>query len=133
MAGVPFEVIQRLATPATSRAARDLIASRERFAKAKADLEILLARRDNGLSPEEFHELRAAVRANRAPNSTSGNRPEVGSYSRAAKEFAATAARVDEPVVAQIIKMPSMNPKSPMRLVRKAGCFLRSPFVLRFC
>jgi hypothetical protein len=96
MAGVPFEVIQRLATPAASRAARDLIASRERFAKAKADLESLLARRDNGLSPEEFHELRAAVRADRAPNLTSGNQPEVVSYSRAAKEFAAMAARMDE-------------------------------------
>jgi hypothetical protein len=96
LAGVPFEVIQRLATPAASRAARDLIASRERFASARADAESLLARRDNGLSPEEFRELRAAVRANRAPNSTNGNQPEVVSYSRAAKELAAVAARMDE-------------------------------------
>jgi len=108
MAGVPFEVIQRLATPVASRAARDLIASRERFAKAKAALESLLARRDNGLSPEEFHDLRASVRANHAPSSNSGNQPEIVSYSRAAKEFAAMAARMDELLIRELNEARSL-------------------------
>lgn len=95
MAGVPFEVIQRLATAETSRIARDLISARARFARAKIDIETLLARRDNDLPPEEFHELRAAMRANRAPNFATSRQPEISTYRQAAAEFASIDARFD--------------------------------------
>jgi hypothetical protein len=87
MAGVPFDEISKIATVRISDAARNLIDARERFVRAQADAQALLGRRDNGLSAEEFHALRSAVRANRVPNFKS-HRDEVVAYAKAAGALA---------------------------------------------
>lgn len=102
MAGVPFEVIRRLVTTETSRIARDLISVRESFACARIEVETLLARRDNGLSPVEFHELRAAVRASRAPNFAGAGRPEIVAYSSALQKLTTLSARMDETLTREL-------------------------------
>jgi hypothetical protein len=107
MAGVPFEIIRRLGTSETSRIARDLISVRNQVARARIDIETLLARRDNDLSPEEFHELRAALRAGRAPNFASVRHPEIVSYSRALEEVAVISGRMDETLARELAEARS--------------------------
>ena len=63
MAGVPFDVIQGLGTPATSRAARLLLESKSALLAARTEAEKLLAQRDNGLSPEMHGLFRGALKA----------------------------------------------------------------------
>jgi hypothetical protein len=94
MAGAPFEIIERLGMSKTSAAARELLTSRERFARTKTNAEALLNRRDNGLSPEEFRDLRAAVRGDRAPT-LRGDQPEFLDYSSAAEELSALQTRLE--------------------------------------
>ena len=83
MAGVPFDEVRKIATVGTSESARNLIQAREHFLRAKSDAQELLARRDNNLSPDEFHGLRSAIRANRPPDFKS-DRDEIIAYGKAA-------------------------------------------------
>src|SRR4051812_23088392 len=62
MAGVPFDEISNIATPKLTEAARKLIELREQFLHARTIAQDLLALRNNGLAPNEFHSLRSAVR-----------------------------------------------------------------------
>jgi hypothetical protein len=68
IAGVPFEPLERIESARTAAAARELIATEENLARAKKKALELLQRPQNGLSPEVFHELRHAVRNDRAPH-----------------------------------------------------------------
>jgi hypothetical protein len=67
MAGVPFEPVARLATPATAAAARELLVRQTEFARAKSEVERLLHRRDPGLSGELFRAWRKAIRTATIP------------------------------------------------------------------
>lgn len=67
MAGVPFEPIERLATPATAAAARELLVRQKEFARAKAEVEHLLGRPGHGLSEELFRAWRKAIRSGTMP------------------------------------------------------------------
>ena len=67
MAGVPFEVLERLATPETSRTGRELIAAETEFSRTKADVEKILASRRHDLSKEQFRAWRKAVRSGVMP------------------------------------------------------------------
>ena len=67
MAGVPFEIVERLCTPATSAAARELLLRREEFSNAKAEVEEILRSRTHGLSKELFRAWRKAIRSGTVP------------------------------------------------------------------
>ncbi len=97
MAGVPFDVLDRLGTPETVASARELLVRREEFARAKLEAERLLRRRDHGLSIEAFRALRLAVRADGLPV-PGGNSPprESAAYAGAVTAVAAAASRLQE-------------------------------------
>jgi hypothetical protein len=67
MAGVPFEPIEELSTPATSAAARELLVRREEFAKAKLEVDQILRSRRHGLSKEVFRAWHKATHSGTAP------------------------------------------------------------------
>jgi hypothetical protein len=68
MAGTPFEVIERLATPRTSALARELLLHREKFEKARAAIDDLLRSRRHNLSKEEFRAWRKVTRGGEMPS-----------------------------------------------------------------
>ena len=86
MAGVPFDEIAKIGTPRINDAARDLLLARERLLRATAAAQALLALRSNGLTADEFYELRSAIRASRVPNFES-DRPDIAAYVKAAHEL----------------------------------------------
>jgi hypothetical protein len=67
MAGVPFDVLERLATLETARLARELVVRHNEFAKAKTEVEALLCHRHHGLSEELFRAWRKAIRSGTVP------------------------------------------------------------------
>jgi hypothetical protein len=67
MAGVPFDVLEKLATPDTAKRARELVARQDDFAKAKAEVEELLRHRGHGLSEDLFRSWRKAIRSGTMP------------------------------------------------------------------
>ena len=67
MAGVPFEPLERLATPSTAVAARELISRQADFVRAKAEVEHLLRKPGHGLSEELFRVWRKAIRSGEMP------------------------------------------------------------------
>ncbi|HEV2097050.1 MAG TPA: hypothetical protein VGQ82_11170 [Chthoniobacterales bacterium] len=67
MAGVPFEYLERLATPDTALAARDLLVRHGEFAQAKSAVEALLQSDRHGLSEELFRAWRKAIRSDTMP------------------------------------------------------------------
>jgi hypothetical protein len=67
MAGVPFEPVERLATPQTMAAAREVIARQAEFARAREEVEQLLRHRGHGLSEEMFRAWRKAIRTGAIP------------------------------------------------------------------
>ena len=94
VAGVPFDPIERLATPETFSFARELAARRRERAKAAADAEEYFRSRERLLTEEAFRALFAAVRQKRAPAAVTGVQPAVFSnYADAvARELAAESA-----------------------------------------
>ena len=69
-AGVSFDHLERLATPAAATAARELLVRQKDFSEAKANVELLLRTRDHGLSDEIFAQWRKAIRAGAVPSVT---------------------------------------------------------------
>src|SRR6266404_8806262 len=67
MAGVPFEMVERLATRDASAAARDLLVRQAEFSKAKSDVENLLQTRRHNLSKELFRAWRRTIRSGAMP------------------------------------------------------------------
>ncbi|HAF03117.1 MAG TPA: hypothetical protein DCG89_04895, partial [Spartobacteria bacterium] len=67
MAGVPFETVERLCTPATSAAARELLVRSEEFSQAKSEVEEILRSRTHGLSKELFRAWHKAIRSGTVP------------------------------------------------------------------
>src|SRR5216683_2954518 len=67
MAGVPFESIERLATPKTSAAARELFVRQEEFTKWKTEVDNVLRSRRHGLSKELFRAWHKAIRSGIVP------------------------------------------------------------------
>src|SRR3984893_18695816 len=67
MAGVPFEPIEQLSTPAISAAARELLVRRKEFTKAKLEVDQILRSRRHGLSKEAFRAWHKAIRSGTAP------------------------------------------------------------------
>ncbi|HEY1582267.1 MAG TPA: hypothetical protein VGF73_04105, partial [Chthoniobacterales bacterium] len=61
MAGVPFDVVERLATPRTIAAARAFLAAEKDFSATKLAVEQILASRRHNLSKEQFRAWRKAI------------------------------------------------------------------------
>lgn len=94
MAGVPFEHLEALATPRTAAAARRALGAEAALVVAKSSAEELLHRRDNELSAEAFHDLRAALRQQRPPAEPI-DRKEADEYTKALAWFRDCAAELD--------------------------------------
>jgi len=67
MAGVPFDVLEKLATVQTAGLARELVVRQDEFARAKDEVERILGRPRHGLSKELFRAWRKALRAGTMP------------------------------------------------------------------
>ena len=67
MAGVPFDVLQKLGTVETARLARELVVRQDEFARAKDEVERILGRPRHGLSKELFRAWRKALRSGTMP------------------------------------------------------------------
>ena len=67
MAGVSFDLLEKLATTETARLARELVVSQDQFAKARTEVEALLRHRGHGLSEELFRAWRKAIRSGTMP------------------------------------------------------------------
>jgi hypothetical protein len=67
MAGVPFEVLEKLATVKAARAARETVVAAKELSRTKTDVEKLLVSRKHDLSKEQFRAWRKAVRSGVMP------------------------------------------------------------------
>ena len=67
LAGVPFDVLEDLATPNACAAARDLVAQEKELHQLKSGALEFVTRRDSGLSSEEFAAWRTAIRRGKIP------------------------------------------------------------------
>ena len=67
MAGVPFEPMERLATPRTAAAGREVLVRREEFAKARSEVEHLLPKPGLGISEALFRSWRRAIQTGLVP------------------------------------------------------------------
>ena len=67
LAGVPFDVLEELATPNVFAAARHLLARENELAQVKNTALEFVTRRDSGLSSEEFAAWRIAIRRDKIP------------------------------------------------------------------
>ncbi|HEX3818157.1 MAG TPA: hypothetical protein VHW03_07705, partial [Chthoniobacterales bacterium] len=77
MAGVPFDAVDRLATRATSEAARALLVRQGEFDSAKKAVEQLLQSREHGLAEKDFRVWRRAVRSGVMPSTSA---PQAGPF-----------------------------------------------------
>ncbi|MGI9114888.1 MAG: lantibiotic dehydratase [Chthoniobacterales bacterium] len=88
LAGAPFNVLERLGTPALAGAARELLAREGELARIKPIAEEFIRRRDNGLAPREFHVWRTAIRRGGVPQDEEIRTPaELRSYAMGAQAF----------------------------------------------
>jgi Lantibiotic dehydratase, N terminus len=67
LAGVPFDVLEELATPNASASARDLLAQENELHRLKRTALDFVSRRNSGLSSEEFAAWRTAIRREKIP------------------------------------------------------------------
>ncbi len=67
LAGVPFDLLEELATPNACAVARDLLAQEKKLHQLKSAALEFVTRRDNGLSSEEFAAWRTAIRRDKIP------------------------------------------------------------------
>ena len=97
IAGVPFDAVDGIATTSTAAAARELILTEDNLERTKQAAIDLLSRRENGLTPEIFRELRRAVRNNRSLKTESNALPlEASDYGRALGAAEHARQRLDE-------------------------------------
>jgi hypothetical protein len=96
LAGAPFDVIERLGTPDSISAARDLLARRNECAKARVEVERFFESRERLLSEEAFRSLRTALRLNRPPVGISGDQPSFfTNFAVATSAVESAASRLD--------------------------------------
>ena len=96
MAGVPFDVLEKLATAKTAELARELVVRQDDFAKAKAEVEELLRHRGHGLSEELFRAWRKAIRSGTMPPAADQPSRAFAHCWECASQLAAAEARLEE-------------------------------------
>ena len=96
MAGVPFDVLDRLASTRTAELGRELVVRQDEFAKAKSEVEAVLDSRRHGLSKEQFRAWRKAIRSGTMP--PAGDQPSrvFGHCWECAAQLAAVESRLEE-------------------------------------
>ena len=95
MAGVPFDSVQRLATPDVIACARQLADRARDLREATRDAEMFFEGGEHLLSRGEFRAFRTAVRASRAPAPTAATPPAVvAKYASAVMHLAAAEAEL---------------------------------------
>ena len=96
MAGVPFNVLEKLATVETARLARELVVRQDEFARAKAEVERILGRPRHGLSKELFKAWRKALRAGTMPPAVDAPSQAFANCWQCASSLAEAESRLDE-------------------------------------
>ncbi|HEX8491055.1 MAG TPA: hypothetical protein VF626_08555, partial [Chthoniobacterales bacterium] len=96
MAGVPFEVLEKLETTKTAELARELVARQNAFANAKAEVEALLRHRGHGLSEELFRAWRKAIRSGTMPPAADQPSRAFANCWECASDLATAEARLEE-------------------------------------
>jgi len=96
MAGVPFDVVEKLGTPETSALARKLLVRQTEFAEAKSEVEALLRHRGHGLSEELFHAWRKAIRSGTMPPAGDQSSQAFAHCWQCASAVATAEAQLDE-------------------------------------
>src|SRR5215218_8364563 len=96
MAGVPFEVLDRLATTRTAATALELVVRQDLFARAKTEVEELLRGRSHGLSEELFRAWRKAIRSGAMPPAGDAPSRAFAECWEGASAVAAAEARLEE-------------------------------------
>ena len=96
MAGVPFEILENLATVATAEAAREFLVRQAEFAKAKSAVERLLDSRKHNLSKEQFRSWRKAIRSGVMPPAVDPPSSAFASCWDCASNLAAAEARLEQ-------------------------------------
>ena len=103
MAGVPFEILERLRTPETISSARELLARKEEYAKARADVERFFQSRERLLSEEAFRSLRTAFRLHRPPTGVTGEQPSFFiNYAAATTAIASAESNLDSTLAREL-------------------------------
>jgi hypothetical protein len=103
MAGVPFDVLEKLATVETARLARELVVRQDEFAKAKAEVEELLRHRGHGLSEELFRAWRKAIRSGSMPPAGDAPSRAFAHCWECASQLAAAEARLEESLQRELV------------------------------
>jgi len=75
MAGAPFDAVERLGTPNTTSAAREVLARRDDCSRTRLDVERFFESRERLLSEGAFRSVRTALRLNQPPVGVSGEQP----------------------------------------------------------
>jgi hypothetical protein len=96
MAGVPFDVLEKLGTVETAQLARELVVRQDEFAKAKAEVEALLRHRGHGLSEELFRAWRKAIRSGSMPPAGDAPSRAFAHCWECASQLAATEIQLEE-------------------------------------
>ena len=102
MAGVPFEVLGRLATPDTASAGGELLVRRDEFEVTKRGVEQLLQHRGHGLSEDLFRAWRKAIRTGALPPAADGVSQAFARCWEAASKLAATEAELDAALAREV-------------------------------
>ena len=105
LAGVPFSVVESLATAKASAVARDLLDCTAQFTSYKAAAQEFVTRRDNGLSPEEFTAWRNAIRQSEPSPVCASNIPdELRDYVTAAIRLQNSRFNLDRELQGEVAK-----------------------------
>jgi hypothetical protein len=96
MAGVPFDILEKISTPKTSAAARELIAFETKFSQTKLVVERLIAARRNQVSKEQFRFWRKAIRSGVMPEAADPLSSTFANCWRGAKKVATAEAALAE-------------------------------------
>jgi hypothetical protein len=96
MAGVPFDVLEKLGTVETARLARELVVRQDEFATAKTEVEALLRYRGHGLSEELFRAWRKAIRSGSMPPAGDAPSRAFAHCWECASQLAATETQLEE-------------------------------------
>jgi hypothetical protein len=102
MAGVPFDVIENLATPESVALVRDLIRKERRLKSAIDEVEVYFASGQRLLSKEAYRALRVAVRTQQPPTGITADQPPFFlNYATIADEVAALKKNMEQVLVVE--------------------------------
>jgi hypothetical protein len=97
IAGVPFDILEAIATPETFIAARELLVRQKEYAEAKTNAGAFIQAPDHRLPAEAFRAWRAAVRSGQVPLALAeAPPPEFAVYAGAASQVTRAELQVEE-------------------------------------